>query len=207
MANLFKQKAQAPVKKPKKDELPEFPLNPESSDDKILIDMAANWSDAKKKKTEAESDITKAESLLIDRATQEHLKGCQDNDKYYSSVKAVLPDGKKYVFSFANRYSKIDPSSEDELKTIYGQDYKNYFKECTEVVLTETAVNDEKFSEELAKLVGEDKFNKYFSSKTFVLPTDNYHEHRMVNPELAQKHAEAVDAGLVKCNKPSIKEG
>lgn len=202
--SAFKKVAKKSSSKKKKDEAPEFTVSG------VLASAHRKWLDGKAKEKDGKATIKKNEGLLLPKAEEEHLKVCQSQDKYYSSIKIVRDeDGKerKLTVSFTNKYSEIPTDSEDDLREIYGGSYDTYFKEQTKVALSDKALNDDSFTDRLVEIVGEEEFEKYFEVKNFIKPTSEYHEHRMRHKDLAKMHQRAVDEGLVKCNKPSIKQG
>lgn len=163
--------------------------------------------DAKKQAKTAKANIARAEGAIIDAAEKARIDNCTRTGKYESSHKVSASTGTVTV-KFPNRYSKIDPEDEDSLKEVFGEaDYEKYFHEETEVVMTQAAMDDEKFIEEMIETLGEEKFGRYFDVSTHLAPKKNYHEARVLDPQLAEKHQEAVDQGLVSCTKPGLVAG
>lgn len=163
--------------------------------------------DAKKQAKTAKANIARAEGAIIEAAEKARVDNCTRTGKYESSHKVSASTGMVTV-KFPNRYSKIDPDDEDALKEVYGEaDYEKYFHEETEVVMTQAAMDDEKFIEDMMETLGEEKFGRYFDVSTHLAPKKNYHEARVLDPQLAEKHQDAVDQGLVSCTKPSLVAG
>lgn len=206
--NIFKKVAKKNKKKKtsNKSSVPEFEI-----DDDELKKAHDNWLKGKADSKDAKARISRSEGLLLPIAVEEHQKFCQANEKYVSSVKIVKKEEdseEKITCSFTNRYSPIDSDHEDHLREIYGDnDFERYFKERTTVSLTPAAVNDEEFVEKITEFVGQENFDKFFKINIFIEPTKEYHEARMVDPNLAKRHKQAADADLVRCNKPSLKQG
>lgn len=163
--------------------------------------------DAKKQAKTAKTNIARAEGAIIKAAEEARIENCTRTGKYESSHKVSASTGTVTV-KFPNRYSKIDPDDEESLKEVYGEgNYERYFREQTEVTMTQAAMDDEKFIEEMMEILGEEKFGRYFDVSTHIEPTKAYHEQRVVDKQLAEKHQEAVDQGLVSCTKPSLVAG
>lgn len=201
--SIFKQVA-AKTTKAKKSDLPEFTVS-----DQSLIKEVKKWIIAKSEEKTAKANIERSEALLLNKSVEEHLKTCQNDEKYYASIKAITneenPD--KIIFTFTNKYSKISTENEAQLKEIYGMEYNKYFKEKTIASLTDKAIEDSEFVSRITQLIGEENFSKYFKAEVYIEPKDEYHENRMINQSLAEKHQQAIDAGLIKCNKPSLRVG
>jgi hypothetical protein len=163
--------------------------------------------EAKKQAKTAKASVARAEGKIIEAAEQARIDGCTRSGKYESSQKVSASTGTVTV-KFPNRYSKIDPADEDSLKEVYGEEtFERYFGEQTEVAMTAAAMEDEKFIETMMETLGEDKFERYFDISSHIAPKKNYHEARVLDKKLAEKHQEAVDQGLVSCTKPSLVAG
>lgn len=163
--------------------------------------------EAKKQQKTAKANIARAEGAIIEAAAQARIDNCTRTGKYESSQKVGASTGTVTV-KFPNRYSKIDPADEDALKEVYGEDqFERYFGEQTEVTMTQAAMDDEDFIETMMETLGEEKFGRYFDVSSHIAPKKNYHEARVLDKELAEKHQEAVDQGLVSCTKPSLVAG
>jgi len=217
---IFKKAAKKTAKKPKKNATPEFKIeepgendqSPKAKTQRAQRNAMLNFTKAKKEEKDAKAKLKKAEAGFLDRVVEEHLKTCQRDSKYYSSIKAVVDDDdhkeSKLTIKFANKYSKIASENEDELRSVYGDKYYDrFFEEKTEAKLTNKALNDEEFVKTITEAIGEEKFAEYFDVEQFILPKKTYHEARMIDQELAMKHEEAVDADLVRSNKPSVVPG
>lgn len=185
----------------KKNTTPELVL-----EDEMLIKRQKDWLDAKKREKTAKADLKKNETDLIEAASNARVEHCTRAGKYESSHK-VVHDDNKITVKFPNRYSKIDCEHEEDLREIYEDDYNQYFKEKTEAIMTQAAVEDEEFIQTIMDAIGEEKFSRYFNVNSHIEVVKSYHENRVTNKNLAQKHQEAADAGLVSCTKPSLVAG
>jgi hypothetical protein len=190
-----------PASKKKKNTTPELELVDES-----LIKRQADWLDAKKREKKAKADLKKAETDLIEAASEARVNHCTREGKYESSHKIVYKDSKITV-KFPNRYSKIDCENKEDLRDIFEDDYNRYFKDKTTATLTQAAVDDDEFIETLVGAIGEDKFARYFEVSSHIEVAKSYHENRAINKALAEKHQEAFNSGLVNCTKPSLVAG
>jgi hypothetical protein len=161
---------------------------------------------AKKKQKEAKAEIARAEGAIISAAEKARVEHCTRTGKYESSHKVQASTGTVTV-KFPNRYSKIPSGDEESLREIYDDDYDTYFREKTDVTMTEAAMNDEKFIEDMMEQLGEETFERYFEITSHIEPTKAYHEQRVTNEGLAEKHQEAVDQGLVNPTKPGLVAG
>lgn len=203
--SAFKKVAKKKKTTKKKDEKPEVKVSGP------LVNAHTKWLEGKKKEKDGKAAIKKNEGLLLPFAMKEHQKACQQVDKYYSSIKLIREDegGKEHslTVSFTNKYSEIPCENEESLREIYGEEeYERFFREETKVALSAAALADDSFTDKLVEIVGEENFERYFDVKTYIKPIPEYHESRMRNPELAEKHQQAVDDDLIRCNKPSIKQ-
>lgn len=202
--SAFKKVAKKKKTTKKKDEKPKIkvtgPLRPAHK----------KWLEGKSKEKDGKAAIKKNEGLLLPFAMEEHLKACQQVDKYYSSIKLIREDedGEEHslTVSFTNKYSEIPCENEESLREIYGDEYDRFFREETQVALSDAALKDDSFTDKLVEIVGEENFERYFNVKTFIKPIPEYHESRVRNSDLAEMHQRAVDDDLIKCNKPSIKQ-
>lgn len=202
---LFKAAAKKAAPSKSKDASPEFVNN----DLRRNIELFLN---AKKEEKKAKAQIKLAEPQILKAATAERIEVCKKADKYFSSIKATAngDDGKSpltVTISFSNKYSKITTDCEDDLKKIYGDQYDSYFKEVTVATLTPIAMSDGDFISKITDAIGAENFARYFNVEQRIDVKKTYHEHRIVDDGLAVKHETAVNAGLVKCNKPSVKAG
>jgi hypothetical protein len=190
-----------PASKKKKNATPELELV-----DDMLVKRQKDWLDAKKREKTAKADLKKAETDLIEAATDARIEHCTREGKYESSHKIVHGEDKITV-KFPNRYSKIDCDKEEDLREIYEEEYDQYFKEKTTATMTQAAVDDEEFIETIMDAIGEDKFSRYFDVDSHIEVAKSYHENRVTNKALSEKHQSAADAGLVSCTKPSLVAG
>jgi hypothetical protein len=195
----FKKLAKKTPVKAKKNAHPEF------EDDSLSPNIDAFYQAKKNEKT-AKAQARKAEQLILEKATARRGDWCASQGRYESSVK-MEAGGKKVTVKFPNRYSKIPTDEMDSLAEIYGDDASRYFKEKTVVELTNEALNDEEFVNGVMEAIGEEKFGRYFNVSEHLEVAKAYHEDRVTNPKLAEKHQEAVDQGLVKPTKPSVTLG
>ena len=160
--------------------------------------------DAKAQAKSAKASVARAEGAIISAAEKARIDGCTRTGKYESSQKVGASTGTVTV-KFPNRYSKINCTDEDSLKEVYGErDFERYFGEETEVTMTQAAMDDEKFIEDMMETLGEEKFGRYFDVSSHIAPKKSYHEARVLDKELADKHQDAVDQGIVSCSKPSV---
>lgn len=166
----------------------------------------ADFLDNKKKEKDAKANIARAEAAIISAAEEALTDHCTRTGKPESSYKVSASTGTVTV-KFPNRYSKIANEDEDALKEIYEDDYPKYFREKTEATMTQAAMDDEEFIETMIKTLGEEKFERYFEVTSHIEPTKAYHDQRMVDSKLAEKHKEAVAQGLVAPTKPSLVAG
>lgn len=179
--------------------------HPEFEDESLAANIGAFY-EAKKTEKTAKAQMRKAEQLILEKASKARGQYCQDNGRYESSVK-MSADGQKVTVKFPNRYSKISSDDMDAINEIFGDETERYFKEKTSVTMTEVAMNDEKFIDEMIETLGEDKFGRYFNVEEHIEVAKSYHESRVIDPKLAEKHQEAVDSGLVRPTKPSVTLG
>ena len=175
-------------------------------EDESLHQNIGDFLDAKKKQKEAKAEISRAEGKIIEAAEKARVEHCTRTGKYESSHKVTASTGTVTV-KFPNRYSKIPSEDEGNLREIYEDDYDRYFREKTTATMTEAAMNDEKFIEDMIEQLGEETFERYFEVTSHIEPTKAYHEQRVTNPGLADKHQEAVDQGLVTPTKPGLVAG
>jgi len=188
------------------------PAAKKSSSKPVLVaeELHSNIGDfleAKKQQKTSKANIARAEGAIIKAAENARIDECSRTGKYESSHKVSASTGTVTV-KFPNRYSKIDPSDEDDLRAIYGEsDYETFFREQTNCAMTQAAMDDEKFIEDMMETLGEEKFARYFEVTSQLAPTKSYHEQRVINKKLAEKHQDAVDQGLVSCTKPSLVAG
>jgi hypothetical protein len=167
----------------------------------------ADFLDAKKQAKTAKANVARSEGAIIEAAEKARIDGCTRSGKYESSLKVSASTGTVTV-KFPNRYSKIDSGDEDALKEVYGEaDYERYFGEQTDVTMTQAGQDDEKFIEDMIEALGEEKFGRYFDVTSHIAPKKTYHEQRVLDKQLAAKHQDAVDQGLVACTKPSLVAG
>lgn len=175
-------------------------------EDESLHKNIKDFLGAKKKQKEAKAEISRAEGAIINSAEKARVEHCTRTGKYESSHKVTASTGTVTV-KFPNRYSKIPNDDEDALREVYEDDYDRYFREKTEVTMTEAAMNDEEFIEDMMERLGEETFERYFDVTSHIEPTKAYHEQRVTDASLADKHQEAVDQGLVAPTKPSLVAG
>jgi hypothetical protein len=180
---------------------------PELQVDGPLKAQLGQWLDAKKAEKTAKANLKKHETELIDAAAEAREAHCVRVGKYESSFKVTDGEAARVTVKFPNRYSKISTDDEETMREIYEDDYDRYFREKTEVKMTQEAVEDEDFIETVMNAIGEDRFEKYFDVSQHVEPTKAYHEERALNKGLAEKHQVAADAGLVSPTKPSLVAG
>lgn len=200
MPNPFKKLAKTKTKAPKKSDIPEI-----TDVDEDLSKSVREWIAADIKMKDAEASKKMAEAPILDKACEAHGEICLDEKEYHSSIKLLTNEGNLLV-SFANKYSNVATDNEEELRQIYGDEYDRYFNEKTTVTLTPAAMEDEKFVAMLSDKLGPEKFARYFNVTEHLEVAKSYHENRMTDKVLAGKHQMAVDAGLIKCNKPSVKK-
>lgn len=200
IGNLLKKAANKQPSKKKKDEKPKI----ETQDIKSEIN---DWLGAKKQSKNAIAEMNRIGSTLISRAEQELTKHVRANRKYTSTVKLDDGEGNTVSVSATNRYSPMSTESEEELREVYGDEYDKYFAEKTEINLKPEAINNEELLGKLIEAVGEEDFDRFFDVKQSIQTNDRYHEDRIMDPDLADKHQQAVNEGLVSCAKPSVKAG
>lgn len=171
--------------------------------DNSLNSNIKDFLNAKKKQKEAKAEIARAEGAIIEAAERARIVHCTRTGKYESSHKVASDEGQVTV-KFPNRYSKIPTDDEDGLREVFDDDYDRYFETKTEVTMTDAALNDESFIEEMLEKLGEEKFEEYFDVSAHIAVKKHYHENRVTDSKLAEKHKYAVDQGLVTPTKPGL---
>lgn len=201
VSSLFK--AAAKKAPPSKDATPEFVDN----DLRKNIELFLN---AKKNEKKAKSQVKLVEVKILKAAEASRREACQTAGRYFSSIKATANSENNdppltVTISFSNKYSDIPTDCEGELRDVFGDDYDKHFHEVTTATLTPIAMNDNDFIATITDAIGAENFAKYFNVKQNIDVKKAYHEIRVLDDALAAKHKIAVEKGLVKCNKPSVK--
>lgn len=161
-----------------------------------------NWAQAHNDKKDAESRMAEAEAKFLKDVEQARVEACRTDGKYHSTVKV----NGKISASAANRYSEIDTKDFPTIEKVFGDKTKDFFKERTEITLTEAALNDENIMQKLIEAVGAEKFTTYFDVKQFVKPTETFHEGRALDIEVGAKANVLMEQGIVKPSKIAVKK-
>jgi hypothetical protein len=158
------------------------------------------WLDADKDFKDAKARKAQAEQVMLPDFEEERIKACERDGEHHSSLKV----NGKVTISTKNAYSAIDTDSADEIKEVVGDRFDEFFKEKSEVSLTQAALNDDALLGKLMDVVG-DKFDEFFDVKEKLVPTEAYHKQRSTNGSVREMHDRLVDEGLVKPFKAAVK--
>jgi len=187
-------------KKSKKSDHPEITVDGIDTelDDFLKAKKAEKEEGTKKEKNEAV--VLKA--VLPVQA--EHFR----NTKEHSS--AVHVNGKVMVVT-QNRYSKIPVDDAEVLEDTFGKDdMDKYFVRKRAISFSKAVLqNDEKLGEIIAALqqvMEPEEFHENFDIENYIEPTEIFHKDRYLDPEVAAKADELIEAGIIKPTKPSVKE-
>src|SRR5512137_67556 len=190
-----------PVKK-KKGGTPEVALKATEAN----VVAMKKWIKAKKEGAEAETRQRQAEEVLIPAADELRAKKCQEDKSFYAAAKIVCGDDAVSIVT-QNRYSKIPKEKKPELQDIFGGDFEKCFTTQASIKISEEGIK--KLDQLLPKLIeaagGKEEFKKMFEVEQTLEVTDRLHEDRSFNPEVAKKAKEAMDKGILKPVKPSLR--
>lgn len=159
------------------------------------------WRKADADMADAKSRKELAETLILPAAEDQRIKESRTDGDFHSSVK--LND--QILISTQNRYSPIAVEDRGELEKVFGDKTDAYFKPEMEITLTDAALKDENILKKLINAVGEANLNTYFEVKQHIAPTETLHEQRTLDPEVAEKAAKLMQAGILKPYKAAVK--
>lgn len=191
--DIIKKAAKGPEPK-SKSKTPSITMNGHEAD-------IEDWMKANADKKDAEARQAAAEAKFLDVAEKARIGECRRDGTFHSSVKI----NDKILYSTANRYTAIPNESQEKLDEVFGDKSENYFKPKTEITLTDAALNDEKILEKLVAAVGAENFGTYFDVEQHISPTEQFHEARSIDAEVAAKADKLIEAGVLKQAKASCK--
>lgn len=177
------------------------PLTPGDPKSETYEDAISDWLKANQDKKDAEARQAAAEAKFFDSAEKSRIAECRRDGKYHSSVKI----NDEVLYGVQNRYSAIKSEDMAKLEEVFGDRTDVYFKEKTEITLTEAALTDEKILEKLVAAVGPENFGTYFEVEQHVAPTEAFHEGRATDLEIGEKAEKVIKAGIVRPAKASCK--
>ena len=211
--NLLKKAAMQAPPAPKKETAPLIDL-PKSEE---TIKAMKTITEQKQIEKAAESIRKQAEATLRPVCQEQKQLYCQDKSKFFPSVKIKCDTEGPMTFVQVEKYSKIGPDKEDELKAIFAAvfgtenadaNYEKCFGTNTEISLTEKGM---KVIEELLplltaaadKVTGKpDSWLEIFSVEQCIKPTNFLHANQLMEPKLNQVYKKAVEAGILKPQTP-----
>jgi hypothetical protein len=203
-ADFLKAKAKPTETKAKKSETPILDL-PNTLRDSL--DMIVKQKAIEKN---AESLRKQAEEILRPVCAKMREQLCVDQHKFHASVKVKCEDIGPVTFVTQQKYSKIPSDKDEEIKKETGNDYDKYFKLETTITLTEKGMQlIDELLPKLAKVADEvckekDSWSKIFSVEQHIVPTEEFHQDRVLDPKTAGVATKLIDAGLIKPQTPSF---
>ena len=122
-------------------------------------------------------------------------------------LQASLYVNKRVTYIQPHGYKTVDPDKEAMLQAIFGAEYDQFFQPRLEVKVVNTDALAAVY-EALEAICAENGMDasKIFSSKPTIAPTDALTSARVMRPEVAEKFAKAVEAGLIEPKKYTLKE-
>ncbi len=159
------------------------------------------WLKADKDMNDAKSRKELAETVILPNAEESRVKECRRDGEFHSSVKL----NGQILVSTQSRYTNILSEDRESLEKVFGDKTDQYFKSEMEITLTDAALKDEKILQKLIAAVGQENLATYFEVKQFIKPTDQLHEQRTLDPEIAGKAKQLMDAGILKPYKAAVK--
>jgi hypothetical protein len=159
------------------------------------------WLRADKAMSDAKAQKQLAEAVILPVAEEQRVRECRRDGEFHSSVKL---NGQVLV-STQNQYTDIIVEDRANLEKVFGDKTDTYFKPTMEITLTDAALSDEKILQKLIAAVGQENLATYFTIKQSIKPTEQLHEQRTLDPEVAAKAKQLMDQGILKPYKPAVK--
>ena len=195
LGGLLKKAKKTTEKKPTKTQSPQASI-PD------LDDTLDKWLKGKQMEKDGKALRSQAETTILPLAAEERRKACRESGTFHSSV--VIND--KVTVSTQAKYSPIDSDEEEAITEVLGEDgFNKYFKEKTEVKITDGLLNDEDAMEKIIEAVGEDNFSRLFSVKQTLVPTREFYEQSTMDPEVEMKAKQLKDVGILTPYKAAVK--
>jgi hypothetical protein len=193
--------AAAAKKKPAKKSKSKTPVV--DIDDEAVKDAVVKWKDAKQREKDAKTEREMLEEGMRPAAMEARRKHIQDNQEHTSAVK-VNCDGEVVTMKTSKAYSEISTDNEDELREIFGEDFDRLFGTCTKIEFKAKFATDPEVLQAVIDAVGAERFTEIFDVSQAIKPMDTLIVERDLNADVAAKHDQAQEEGLVKPYKSSF---
>lgn len=171
--------------------------------DEGVKEAVVKWKDAKQREKDAKTEREMLEEAIRPVAMSERRKLIQENQEHTSAVK-VNADGEVLTMKTSKAYSEISTDNEDELREIFGDDYDRLFGTHTKIEFKTKFATDPEVLQAVIDAVGAERFTEIFDVSQAIKPMDTLIVERDLNEEVAAKHDQAVEEGLVKPYKSSF---
>ena len=175
--------------------------------DENEVEAIAQWLDAKEREKTAKSDKELAQEVLMSSAMAKRREHIQESG---SHTRAVKLNG-KITMTCSKRYSDIPTDNEEELREIFGdEEYDKFFVTNTQISFKNP--DDTEVLTKIVEAIGAENFHDVFEIIQTIKPNGHEQElpplvaKRDSDPEVAEKHDQAVDEGLIKPYSPSFRK-
>jgi hypothetical protein len=163
---------------------------------KKAVDEVVKW---KKIEKEAAAERLSKEVDIID-----FVQVKQDEDGLHNNYQKsyyVQGDKERVTFVSSDRFSSPKPEDIPQLKEVLGEKFSEFIEQSISFVVKSEVIENQELLTELRKLVGDDKFFKFFEAKTRYVATEGFDKKRYSLP------SEVLNAvkTLVPQAKPAIK--
>jgi hypothetical protein len=166
-----------------------------SSADENVKTAIETWKDAKQREKDAKAERELVEEVLRPFGMEARRELIQREQTHHTSIKI----NGQVTMKVSKSYSEIPLDNQEELEEIFGEDeFERLFMVHTSIEFNEQFVGDPEVLQAVIDAVGADKFHEIFKVVQTVKPKEALVHERDMNPEVAEKHDQAVADGLVK---------
>lgn len=172
--------------------------------DKKVAAAIVSWKDAKEREKDANSERKLLEGVMIPYGMGERRDLIQAQKVHMTSIKLKTDDA-TVTLKTSKVYSAISTDTEDDLREIFGDDdYDRLFTTHTKIAFKDEFATDTEVLSKVIQAIGAERFAEIFDVEQTIKATEVLIVERDMHEEIAEKHDEAVEQGLLKPNKPAF---